>query len=71
MTREEFSRMGLGVPGDPLTGATTFLGIIDHVGTHVDAPYHLSSDGKTIDEMPLDLFMGKAICLDLIPAGVK
>lgn len=65
MTHEDFSRMGLGVPGDQLTGATTFMGMIDHVGTHVDAPYHLSPEGRTIDEMPLELFMGQAVCLDL------
>lgn len=62
---DDFLKMGLGVPGDPLTGATTYLGMVDHVGTHVDAFYHMRLDGETIDEMPLDMFMGKAVCLDL------
>lgn len=31
-----------------------------HSGTHVDAPYHLFSDGKTTDELPADTFIGTA-----------
>lgn len=30
-----------------------------HNGTHVDAPYHFIDDGKTIDEVSLDKFIGK------------
>lgn len=50
--------------------ATTFMSMIDHVGTHADAPFHLSPDGMTVDRMPLETFYGPAICLDLshIPA---
>jgi len=29
-----------------------------HNGTHVDAPFHFIENGKTIDQMPLDLFVG-------------
>lgn len=29
-----------------------------HNGTHVDAPYHFFSDGKTIDQMGLEPFVG-------------
>ena len=29
-----------------------------HNGTHVDAPYHFFSDGKTVDKMDLDSFVG-------------
>jgi len=31
-----------------------------HNGTHVDAPCHFIDGGKTIDEMPLDRFIGDA-----------
>jgi arylformamidase len=31
-----------------------------HAGTHVDAPFHFLSDGITIEELPLDLFIGPA-----------
>jgi arylformamidase len=36
-----------------------------HTGTHVDAPYHFVPKGKTIDQIPLDRLMGRAIMLDL------
>lgn len=31
-----------------------------HSGTHVDAPFHFVQEGPTIDELPLDLFIGPA-----------
>lgn len=31
-----------------------------HVGTHIDPPYHFKPTGKTIDELPLHFFIGKA-----------
>lgn len=38
-----------------LTGVT----MCAHHGTHVDAPYHFYKDGKTIDEVSLEKFVGK------------
>jgi kynurenine formamidase len=64
-THENSVELGLGVPGDPLTSATAYIGMIDHVGTHVDSFFHTNPRGATIDEMPLDMFMGKAVCFDL------
>jgi kynurenine formamidase len=55
----------LGEPTDPFTSATSFLAMVDHVGTHVDSFFHTSPTGRTIDEMPIEMFMGKAVCLDL------
>ncbi len=39
----------------------------DHGPTHVDALSHLDPrlDAPTIDKMPLDLFYGSAVCIDL------
>ena len=39
----------------------------DHASTHVDAFTHFDPDpdAATIDQMPLDLFCGDAVCLDL------
>lgn len=37
----------------------TELTMCAHNGTHVDAPYHFIDEGKTIDEMPLDAFVGE------------
>lgn len=31
-----------------------------HNGTHIDAPFHFIKDGKTVDEIPLDVFVGYA-----------
>lgn len=62
-------------PGDPepkISVATTlenegynlsgvFLGT--QTGTHVDAPYHFSNEGDTIDKMELDFFFGDAVVI--------
>ncbi|AEK73830.1 Cyclase, putative [Thermococcus sp. 4557] len=37
----------------------------EHTGTHVDAPAHFVPRGKTIDEMPLEKFIGEGIVLDV------
>jgi kynurenine formamidase len=39
----------------------------DHASTHVDAYTHFDPDPEaaTIDQMPLDLFCGEAVCVDL------
>lgn len=39
----------------------------DHASTHVDAYTHFDPDpdAATIDQMPLDLFCGEAVCVDL------
>ncbi|MBR1567225.1 MAG: cyclase family protein, partial [Oscillospiraceae bacterium] len=60
-------------PGDPgphretlssiAEGAACNLTAFDmcaHNGTHVDAPYHFYNDGKTIDQVDLDRFIGYA-----------
>lgn len=31
-----------------------------HNGTHVDAPYHFCTDGRKIDEIPMESFIGKS-----------
>ena len=36
-----------------------------HTGTHCDPPYHFVPGGKTIDQMPLERFMGSAVKIDL------
>jgi len=30
-----------------------------HAGSHIDAPYHAFEDGPTIDQLPLDAFVGR------------
>jgi kynurenine formamidase len=65
LTHEQCLALGLGTSDDPFTSAIEYMGMLNHVGTHVDAFFHTNPAGATIDEMPLDLFIGKAVCLDL------
>ena len=34
------------------------LSMCAHNGTHIDAPFHFLNDGKTVDKMPLEAFVG-------------
>ena len=36
-----------------------------HTGTHIDVPIHKLKGGKSIDEVPIDAFVGKAYVMDL------
>ena len=38
----------------------TAFSMCAHNGTHIDAPFHFIRDGKTVDEICLDAFVGKA-----------
>ena len=41
-----------------------------HTGSHVKVPLHLLPDGKSVDEFPLEVFIGQAVVADLrdVPA---
>ena len=45
--------------------SNTKLTLATHLGTHVDAPYHFHPDGITVENMPLNRYMGPAKLLDL------
>ena len=45
--------------------SNTKLTLATHLGTHVDAPYHFHPDGVTVEDMPLERYMGLARLLDL------
>ena len=60
-------------PGDPVPEKKTLnsmkngdlynltaFSMCAHNGTHIDAPYHFIKDGKTIEEICLDAFVGMA-----------
>ncbi len=36
----------------------TAFSMCAHNGTHIDAPFHFLKDGKTVEEMPLETFVG-------------
>ncbi len=65
LDHESTKSFKLGVPEDRMTFQTNFIGMLDHVGTHVDAFLHVNPNGASIDEMPLEMFMGPAVCLDM------
>ncbi|KAJ7496659.1 putative cyclase [Mycena latifolia] len=64
-------------PGDPVFScscvtsiekdgyAVRALAMGSHTGTHVDAPSHFFADGKTIEQIPLETFVGPALVIDL------
>lgn len=62
---EDSEKFNLGTPEDPWTYATSYIGTLDHIGTHVDAFFHVKPDGAKVGAMPLDMFFGKAVCFDL------
>jgi len=48
---------------DKYNNTKVILGM--HIGTHIDAPKHLISSGKGIEEYDLSHFMGKACVIDV------
>jgi len=49
-------------------GATVNVGAIDmgvHNGTHADAVFHFDPNGETIERMPLETYVGRAVVVDL------
>lgn len=41
------------------------LNMFSHTGTHMDAPYHMKADGKTLDQINVERFVGKVTVIDL------
>jgi arylformamidase len=49
-------------------GATVNVGALTmgvHNGSHADAPFHFEQGADTIDRMPLETYLGKAVVVDL------
>jgi arylformamidase len=46
--------------GDGEVYNLTMLQMCAHNGTHIDAPFHFIKDGKTVDEICLEAFVGMA-----------
>lgn len=53
--------------GHPLN--VTEMTIPCHAGTHVDAPIHIVENGKSIEQMPLDSFVGPGVVISVEKAG--
>lgn len=67
-----------GTPAPALAPACTFtkdgfretlLTLSSHTGTHMDAPAHLLREGRTLDDMPMSQFSGRATVLDVSEEG--
>jgi len=48
----------------------TRIGAAVHLGTHVDAPHHFLNDGRTVENLPLDILTGPCYVTQL-PDGVE
>lgn len=55
----------------------TVLSLCAHNGTHIDAPYHFFNNGKTVDQLPLEVLVGdcyvaehEGILSDIDAAGI-
>ena len=53
--------------GHPLN--VTELSLPCHAGTHVDAPIHIVPNGKSIDELPVDAFVGTGAVISVKKKG--
>jgi arylformamidase len=45
--------------------AMTELHLVNHIGTHVDAPAHQIADGDTLDDIPLERLVTHALTIDV------
>ncbi|MGL5616798.1 MAG: cyclase family protein [Sarcina sp.] len=43
----------------------TELKIFSHTGTHIDGPLHLFEEGKSLNDFPLENFIGKALQIEV------
>lgn len=57
---EERRRMSKGDPNN-----SSALNMSVHSGTHIDAPFHFVAEELTIDELPLDRFIGPALVFEV------
>lgn len=51
-------------------GAVARFSIMDHVGTHMDAPIHTCEDGAYLEGVDIASLIGEAVVLDLWKGGV-
>ena len=56
-------------PSEQNSFTTSELELLSHTGTHVDAPSHLFTSAKSIDQISLDSLVGEAIVVETLPDG--
>ena len=47
----------------------TLLSFYSHTGTHMDAPFHIYADRTSLDALPAEQFVGKALVIDCCDVG--
>ena len=64
LTLEQFESMDKGAHAN-----VTSMSSSVHLGTHVDAPHHFLNDGRTVENLPLDVLTGPCYVVQL-PDGI-
>ena len=60
-----------GAPGEPVSCNTTAFLTCNHTGTHMDAPAHFYNGVRTIEQVPLEQFIGAAALVDVRKIGPR
>jgi kynurenine formamidase len=60
-----------GAPGEPVSCNTTAFLTCNHTGTHMDAPAHFYNGVRTIEQVPLEQFIGPATLVDVRHIGPR
>lgn len=47
----------------------TLIQFYSHTGTHMDAPFHIYADRTSLDALPAEQFVGKALVIDCTDVG--
>ena len=47
----------------------TLISFYSHTGTHMDAPFHIYADRTSLDALPAEQFVGKALVIDCTDVG--
>ncbi|KAI0740671.1 putative cyclase [Earliella scabrosa] len=47
------------------------ISMSSHTGTHIDAPYHFFDAGLTVEQIPLNTFIGNVAVVDVVGKGAK
>jgi len=48
-----------------------FIAMGTHVGTHVDAPMHMLEDGKSLDQIPVERFIGRGRLVEVVDGSFE
>ena len=65
VTHEQATSAGLGTPEDPFTYSVNYISMLEHVGTHVDAPGHFTPGGRLAPELRIDELVTPAVVIDI------